>query len=145
MHNINYHEANGQKGGHKVYNERIHTQSVWHISNWWSINYQGAHSSKREQVIAIWNFFLQFFFTRAMARGGRAPKKTVNLKTLSKFLTNLFLTKCWSYYLPLPTKFFDKNHDILGFEFTFTISLITFWGSGVQTERHRVPWLGQIE
>ena len=40
---------------------------------------------------------------------------------------------------------FDKNHDILGFAFTFSIILITFWGSGVQSERHRVSWLGQIE
>ena len=43
------------------------------------------------------------------------------------------------------TTFFDKNHDILGFEFTFSIIRITFIGSGIQTERHWVPWLGQIE
>ena len=47
------------------------------------------------------------------------------------------------YHVDLPPfpRIFDKNHDILGFEFTFSIILIT----GVQTEIHRVPWLGQIE
>ena len=47
--------------------------------------------------------------------------------------------------LPPSLRIFDKNHENLGFEFTFSIILITFWGSGVQTERHRVSWLGQIE
>ena len=47
--------------------------------------------------------------------------------------------------LPTSPRIFDKNHEILGFEFTFSIILIAFWESGVQTERHRVPWLGQIE
>ena len=47
--------------------------------------------------------------------------------------------------LPPSPRIFDKNRDILDFEFTFSIILITFWGTGVQSEWHRVPWLGQIE
>ena len=50
--------------------------------------------------------------------------------------------------LPPSPRIFDKNHKILGFKtlmffwtlpLTFSIIPITFWGSGVQTERHRFP------
>ena len=43
--------------------------------------YLGASKSRREQVIAMGNFFLIpffFFFTRAIPRGARAPKKSKN-------------------------------------------------------------------
>ena len=38
------------------------------------IKYQGASKSRREQVIAIWNFF---FSTRAIPKGACAPKKWI--------------------------------------------------------------------
>ena len=74
-------------------------------------------------------------------------KKTVylkTLKTLSKLRwtplpPTLFLTKCWSCWPPSLSRILDKNHDIFGFEFTLSIIITTFWGSGVQTENHRVP------
>ena len=53
--------------------------------------------------------------------------------------------------LPPSPRIFDKNHKILGFKtlmffltlpLTFSIIPITFWGSGVQTERHRFPLNG---
>ena len=67
---------------------------------------------------------------------------------LLAFVVSLWPWSVLQHYdvdLPPSPRFFDKNYAILGFEFTFSIFLITFWESGVQTERHRVPWLGQIE
>ena len=43
--------------------------------------------------------------------------------------------------LPNSPRIFDKNHDILGFAFTFSIILITFWGSRVrQKDTESLGW-----
>ena len=58
---------------YKVASIMYQVSSIWlQVS---SYMYQGTSISKREQVVAIWNFFIQFFFfTRASPRGARAPK-----------------------------------------------------------------------
>ena len=59
---------------YKVASIMYQVSSIWlQVS---SYMYQGTSISNREQVVAIWNFFIQFL-TLASPRGARAPKKGV--------------------------------------------------------------------